>query len=278
MARLFVVAVLFLTCAALRAEEPKPDAPKPHAEGYKDTPMIPGTDWHVHDSDRPQPRVVTPGTESTPEKPGAPPSDATVLFDGTNVDKWEGGDHKPTKWTVDNGALVSVKGAGYVFTKDEYSGDFQLHVEWAAPVPPQGNSQGRGNSGVFLQGVYEIQVLDSYNNPTYADGTLPPPSTASTRPWSTAPARRANGRRTTSPSRAPKYKDGKLDKPAYVTVIRNGVVVQNHADIMGPTGHRVLPKYPKGPIEKGPIGLQDHGNPVRFRNIWIRELKPEDAK
>ena len=280
MKAIFVVVLLAFSACLLRAEDaPKPDAPKPaaHPIGYQDTPLLPpeasGT-WHVHDGLRPQPRVVTPGTFSTPEIPGKVPSDAIVLFDGKSVDKWYSGKKgEPCKWTIENGDLISVAKAGYVFTNDDF-GDFQLHVEWHSPNPPHGDSQGRGNSGVFLHGKYEIQVLDCYNNPTYPDGSAgsvygqhPPLVNASLPPgeWQVYDI----------VFTGPKYKDGKLDKPAYVTVIHNGVVTQNHAEILGNTGHRTLGKY-DGKTEKGPIGLQDHGNPVHFRNIWIRPLKGFD--
>ncbi|MEI6233585.1 MAG: DUF1080 domain-containing protein [Planctomycetota bacterium] len=278
MSKLPVLALLAVSVFFACAE----DAPKPkpvdHPIGYQDTPLLPaeksGT-WHVHDGLRPQPRVVTPGSASTPEVPGKAPADAVVLFDGTNTDKWHSGNKNdiPCKWVIEKGELISVAKAGYVFTKDEFE-DFQLHVEWAAPTPPHGDSQGRGNSGVFLHGKYEIQVLDCYNNPTYPDGSAgsvygqhPPLVNASLPPgqWQTYDI----------VFTGPKYKEGKLDKPAFVTVIHNGVVTQNHAEILGGTGHKTLGKY-DGKTEKGPIGLQDHGNPVRYRNIWIRPLKGYD--
>ncbi|MEI2723035.1 MAG: DUF1080 domain-containing protein [Verrucomicrobiota bacterium] len=127
--------------------------------------------WAVHDANRPQPRVVAPGTFSSQEQPGTPPADAVILFDGTDLSKWEAdeGTGVPTKWVAKNGAMECVPGSGYVRTKESI-GDCQLHVEWAAPTKVEGNGQGRGNSGVFLMGLVEIQVLDNYNNPTYPDG------------------------------------------------------------------------------------------------------------
>ncbi|HLX64429.1 MAG TPA: DUF1080 domain-containing protein [Planctomycetota bacterium] len=280
MTRISCVVALALFAFCLRAEDAAAPAKDDAAsrvvpnDGHKDTPMQPNGKWHVHDPDRPQPRVVTPGTESSPEKPGKPPSDAIVLFDGSNLDKWYSKSKaEPCKWIIEKGEMISVKGAGYVFTRDDF-GDFQLHVEWAAPVPAQGKGQGRGNSGVFLHGKYEIQVLDSFNNPTYADGTASavygqvPPLVNAVRPpgeWQTYDI----------VFTGPHYKDGKLATPAYVTVFRNGVVVQNHTEIVGSTGHMQVGKY-DGKTEKGPIGLQDHGNPVRYRNIWIRPLKAVD--
>ena len=239
------------------------------SDGYKDTPMLPGGKWHVHDSDRPLPPVITPGTASTNEMPGKPPSDAVVLFDGKDLSHWQSGDGKPAPWTVENGYAI-VHG-GDIQTKDTFT-DYQLHVEWSAPTPPTGGSQGRGNSGVFLAGRYEIQVLDNYKNPTYADGHAAavygefPPMVNAMRPpgeWQTYDILWT----------APRFKGDKLESPAYVTILHNGVVVQNHTQLIGPTGHRnTYPYVAHDP--KAPIRLQDHGNPVRYRNMWIREIKP----
>ena len=169
--------------------------------GFKDTPMLPGGKWHVHDSDRPWPVVVTPGTASTPDRPGQAPSDAVVLFDGKDLSKWRNEKGGDANWDVKDGAIVSKKGTGTLVSRDEF-GDSQIHVEFATPNPPKGNGQGRGNSGVLIFGRYEIQVLDSFENPTYADGGAAP-CTASTRPWSTPRARPASGRPTTSSSPPP---------------------------------------------------------------------------
>jgi hypothetical protein len=241
--------------------------------GYTDTPFLPGGKWRVHDGDRPQPRVVDPGTASTQETAGRPPSDAVVLFGGKDLSHWLDEKGGPAAWTVEDGAMVVKAGAGAIHTRDEF-GDCQLHVEWAAPTPGQGTGQGRGNSGVFLFGRYEIQVLDSLGNKTYPDGQAsaiygqyPPLVNASRKPgeWQTYDILFT----------APRFKDGQLERPAYATVLHNGVVVHNHAELLGPMAHRQLPKYaPHGP--KGPISMQDHGNPVRFRNIWVRELKGYD--
>jgi hypothetical protein len=232
--------------------------------------------WGIHDVNRPQPPVVAPGTFSTPEVPGKPPADAVVLFDGTpaTLGNWvadKGDGTEPTKWVVKDGALQCVPGAGYVRTKEQF-GDCQLHVEWAAPSKVEGNSQGRGNSGVFLMGQVEVQVLDNFNNPTYADGYassvygVNPPMVNALRPpgeWQSYDI----------VFRRPVYKDGKAVDPGYVTVFVNGVLVQDHTPLEGGTGHRGRTKT--GPLaEKGPLKLQDHGNPVRFRNIWYRPLPP----
>lgn len=256
------------------------DAPKPaHPLGYQDTPLLPGNKWHVHDGERPQARLVTPGTFSTPEKPGTPPSDAVVLFNGTDLAKWRTEKGEPSGWVVENGYLqVPPKGTangGDIWTKDEF-GDCQLHIEWMAPTPPKGDSQGRGNSGIFFFGRYEIQVLDSHDNPTYPDGQAgslygqyPPLVNASARPgeWQVYDIIFTG----------PRFNGDKVETPAYVTIMHNGVLVQNHSAMLGASGHRTLAKYtPHG--AKGPIKLQDHNDPVRYRNIWIRELKAEDAQ
>jgi hypothetical protein len=245
----------------------------PNLGGFQDTPIVPGTQWHVHDNLRPQPPIITPGTFSTQDAPGKPPSDATVLFDGTNLDKWRTGKGEAAPWTVENGYMQVKPKTGDIQTRDEF-GDCQLHIEWSAPNPPQGSSQGRGNSGVFFLGRYELQILDNHNNPTYADGT------ASSIYGQTPPQ--------VNPLRAPgewnvydviwtgpRFKDGKLEKPAHITVLVNGVVTQNHTMLIGDTPWRNVGKYtPHG--EKGPIRLQDHGNPMRFRNIWIRPLHSQE--
>ena len=140
-----------------------PANPKP---GYSDTPVIPGQCWKVHDCERPQPRVVTPGTFSTPDQPGRPPSDAVVLFDGRGLDGWRAcRDGGPAGWKVENGCMEVVAKAGNIRSVKEFA-DAQLHLEFAAPAVVAGDSQGRGNSGVFLMGRYEVQVLDCYRNPT----------------------------------------------------------------------------------------------------------------
>jgi hypothetical protein len=229
--------------------------------------------WAVHDHNRPQPKLVTPGTFSTQEQPGKPPSDAIILFDGTDLSKWEAdeGDGVPTKWIVKDGAMECVPKSGYIRTKDKL-GDIQLHVEWTAPTKVEGESQGRGNSGVFLMGLVEVQVLDNYNNPTYADGfagsvygVMPP----------FANALRAPGQFQVYDIvfRRPIYKDGQQLDSGYITVFENGVLVQDHTMLEGGTGHMARSK--PGPFpEAGSLKLQDHGNPVRFRNIWYRPLPP----
>jgi hypothetical protein len=233
--------------------------------------------WAIHDHNRPQPKLVTPGTFSSQEQPGKPPSDAVVLFDGTDLSQWEAdqGEGQPTKWVVKDGAMECVPGSGYIRTKSKF-GDCQLHVEWAAPVKVQGESQGRGNSGVFLMGLMEVQVLDNYDNPTYADGFagsvygVNPPM---------ANALRAPGQFQAYDIvfRHPIYKEGVALDPGHVTVFLNGVVVQDATMIEGGTGHKARTK--SGPFpDVGPLKLQDHGNPVRYRNIWYRSLPPRPAQ
>jgi len=241
--------------------------------GYKDTPIIPGQPWHVHDPDRPHPRIVTPA--ATFSHNAAAPADATVLFDGKDLSKWQNDKGQAAEWKVENGYMEVVAKKGNISTKEEF-GDFQLHIEFATPANVQGNSQGRGNSGIFLHGIYEMQVLDSYDNPTYADGQVgamygqyPPLVNPVKKPgeWQSYDII----------FEAPQFdKDGKLIKKASVTSILNGVVVHHKKEYMGPTQHKELTNYDRVHSSRGPIALQDHGNPMRFRNIWIRPLGEYD--
>jgi len=244
-----------------------------NTDGFTNTPFIPGTSWHVHDPNRPQPPVVTPGTFSTPDKPGKAPSDAIVLFDGNDLSQWRNKDGEPAAWKVEGGAVTA--GKGDIYSRQEF-GDVQLHLEFATPSVVKGNGQGRGNSGVFLMGRYEMQILDCYENLTYADGTIGavygqhPPLVNASRPpgeWQVYDILFT----------APRFNpDGTVKTPAYITSILNGVVVQNHQSYNGPTGWKNPGKYSPHP-DMGPISLQDHGNPMRFRNIWVRPLKqPEE--
>lgn len=226
--------------------------------------------WKPNDLDRPVPPVIEAGTASTQDMPGRPPSDAVVLFNGKDLSQWMGEDNQPAKWKVADGYIEVVPHSGIIHTRQAF-GDCQLHVEFSEPVPAVGESQDRGNSGVFLMGLYEIQVLDSYNNKTYADGQASavyaqfPPQVNASRPpgqWQTYDI----------VFHGPRFdKDGKVLRPARVTVLHNGVLVQDNVELSGPTGHHVRPPYTPGP-DKLPLSLQDHHNPVRFRNIWIREL------
>ena len=207
------------------------------------------------------PAKVTPG-----ETNSQPPSDAVVLFDGESLDGWKGGE----KWKVEDG--VAIVGKGYIASKQEF-GDCQLHIEWSSPNPPKGSGQGCANSGVFLMGKYEIQVLDSYSSDTYADGQAgaiykqTPPAVNAMRPpgeWNTYDIFWT----------APRFDEqGNLKSPAYITAVHNGVLILNHFELKGDTPYNRPPRY-TAHGEKGPIGLQDHGNPVRYRNIWVREFSP----
>ena len=230
--------------------------------GYDDTPLIPGTKWRVHDSARVPPRTVTAGID------GAAPSDATVLFDGTNLDHWEGG-----PWKLEEG-YMEVNGKGTIQTAQSF-GDCQLHLEWATPEKIVGEGQGRSNSGVYLMGRYEVQILDSYENATYADGQAaalygqsPPLVNVCRKPgeWQSYDIL----------FEAPHFEGGELVEPAYVTVIHNGVLVHHRQAFLGATAHRAVAKY--GEHGPAPIKLQDHGNPVRFRNIWVRPLGTYDER
>jgi len=229
--------------------------------------------WKIHDPDRPLPAVVQPPTASTQESSGRGPSDAVILFDGKDLAHWAHNDGSAAKWKVENGYFEVLPKSGLINTREAF-GDCQLHVEFREPVPPKGESQGRGNSGVFLMGLYEIQVLDSYENKTYADGHAGavygqyPPLVNAARPpgqWQTYDI----------VWHGPRFaKDEKLLQPARVTVFHNGVLVQDNVELTGPTAHKARPPYKAHPA-KLPLSLQDHGDPVRFRNIWIRELKTE---
>ncbi len=261
-------AVLSLASAAQAANTGSPfygDAPDDHHP------------WAVHDRNRPQPPLVAPGSPSTQDQPGKPPSDAVVLFDGTDLSKWEAdeGQGVPTKWVVKNGAMECVPGSGYIRTREKL-GDCQLHVEWAAPTKVQGESQGRGNSGVFLMGLVEIQVLDDYNNPTYADG-FAASVYGQHAPFANALKPPGEFQVYDIVFRRPIYQDGKQIDPGYVTVFENGVLVQDHAIIEGPTGHMARSKAEPFP-SVGPLKLQDHGNPVRYRNIWYRPLPKRSSE
>jgi hypothetical protein len=229
--------------------------------------------YEVHDRSRPQPPVVTPGTCSTQDQPGKPPSDAIVLFDGKDLSsfKSEKGD---VPWKVADGYFEIVPRSGPIQTKQEF-GDIQLHIEWREPDDVKGKDQGRGNSGIFLMGLYELQVLDNYQSDTYPDGMAGsiygqyPPLANAMRPpgqWEMYDV----------VFRAPRLdSDGKVSKPARITVFFNGVIVQDDTELIGPTMHKQLATYPAKHPEKGPIMLQDHGSAVRYRNIWVRELPKE---
>jgi 3-keto-disaccharide hydrolase len=212
----------------------------------------------------PEPVMVEPG------KDNGPPSDAVVLFDGKDLSKWKGGE----AWEIKDGVATAKKNG--ITTKDSF-GDCQLHVEFATPEKVEGSGQGRGNSGVYMMERYEVQILDSWKNPTYFDGQCasiykqtPPLVNASRQPgeWQSYDII----------WEAPRFNDdGSVKRPAVATVLHNGVLVLNHFELLGGTFYDQPPKYTKHP-DKAPIHLQYHGNPMRFRNIWIREIKPIEGK
>lgn len=213
-----------------------------------------GVEWQ-------EPPLVTPGATND-----APPSDAIVLFDGTTLDGWIDGD----KWLIEDG--VAIPRESQIVSKQHF-GDIQLHVEWSAPAEVHGEGQGRGNSGIYLMGLYEVQVLDSFENATYFDGQAgsiykqtPPLANAMRKPgeWNTYDI----------VFTAPRFKgNGDIDQPGHVTLIQNGVLMLNHFELMGPTGYTAAPHH-QPHAETGPLSLQFHGDPVKFRNIWVREIKP----
>ena len=212
-----------------------------------------------------EPAVVTPGTTAADA-----PSDAIVLFDGKDASKWVSKSGGKIDWKVDNGALTVGAGKGDITSKDAF-GDMQMHIEWRTPSEVKGESQGRGNSGIFIMGLYELQVLDNYNNRTYSNGQagsiykqLIPLANACRKPgeWQTYDI----------VFTAPRFaENGMVKTPARITVIHNGVLVQNNATLVGATEYIGIPVYRKH-ADKLPIRLQDHGNPVSYRNIWVRNL------
>ncbi len=216
----------------------------------------------------PVPPKVEPG------KHAAPPSDAIVLFDGTGLSKWIIGED--TEWTVHDGMVtitpsLEKKMVPTSIHSKQAFGDIQLHVEWMVPEKIDSSGQRRGNSGIILQGRYEVQVLDSYSNSTYVNGQAGAvykqhvPLVNACRPpgeWQSYDIFFT----------APRFDDdGQLHTPAYVTVVHNGVLIQNHVEIEGPVKHVGTPSYKPHPL-KQPLHLQDHGNAVGYRNIWVREL------
>jgi len=212
----------------------------------------------------PVPPVVVPGRN------GVPPSDAIVLFDGSDLSAWSAEDGSAAGWRVGGGAMTVVPGAGNIRTRQGF-GDVQLHIEWRTPAEVSGEGQGRGNSGVYFMERYEIQILDSYDNRTYSNGQAGaiykqhiPLVNASRAPgeWQvydvvfTAPRFAA---------------DGTLVSPASMTVFHNGVLIQNHVELRGPTSYIGEPPY-EVHADRAPLLLQDHGNAVSYRNIWVREI------
>ena len=230
--------------------------------------------YEVHDMKRPRPAVVTPGTESTQAEAGKAPSDALVLFDGKDLSHWEAeGGGEPT-FKIKSGYMEAAEKG--LQTKDKF-GDIQLHAEWSEPEDIKGESQARGNSGFYIMGRYEVQVLDSYKNDTYADGQAAalygqyPPLVNAMRPpgqWNVYDVI----------FHRPRFDEsGKVTQPATVTVLHNGVLVQDHSELKGATGHHQAGDYTKHP-DREPLHIQFHGNPVRFRNIWVRDLEKSEKQ
>lgn len=251
----FLLIALFFTAFQVQAQEKKPPAMEPEMTEI----------WE------PEPKIVQSGVTTNDILVEAP-SDAEILFDGKSLDKWSDADGNDAKWIVKDGVFTVKKGTGDIQTKQEFN-DFQMHIEWSVPSDISGEGQSRGNSGIFLQDIYEVQVLDSYENRTYSNGQAgsiykqtPPLVNVMRKPgeWNIYDIIYT----------APRFKeDGTLFSPARVTVLHNGVVVQNDTEIKGHTPYIGLPKYNKH--GRGPIRLQDHGDPsepISFRNIWIREL------
>ncbi len=231
--------------------------------------QLPSLDeWDIHDPDRPPPRIVTPGDFS----PSPPPSDAIILFDGTDFSEWSHSNGDPVQWNLKDGYMEVKPLSGKIKTKRLF-GDVQLHIEWA--TPDSGMGQDSGNSGVFLMDIYEIQVLNSYGNQTYPDGQAAsvygqyPPLVNASRPpleWQSYDI----------VFRRPHFEeDGRLKIPARVTVFHNGVLVQDNSILTGPTGHKSRPPY-RAHEDALPLILQDHREPTRFRNIWIRDLESDN--
>jgi hypothetical protein len=228
--------------------------------GYKDTPKLPWCQWLCHDPDRPAPKCVNPGKAGPP----APvPADAIVLFDGTDLSQWQ-----PLRgWKMEDGCLLSGNGD---FTTKQNFGSAQIHVEFMVPAGFEGPWYNRGNNGVFLMGLFEIQIFDSCNEKIYPDGQCAaiygqtPPLVNVTRPpgeWQTFDI----------VFLAPRFDGDKLVAPARVTVFHNGVLVQLNEEIHGETGHRKVPEY-KHKVSVGPLALGGHGCPVKFRNLWLRPV------
>jgi hypothetical protein len=272
-----------VTACAFAADTPK----DPYPIGYSDTPLIDaGNKWKVHDIDRPRPEPVAPGRNA-----GEPPADAIIIFDGKNTDQLCGKKGAPCPWKIEDGELI-VKG-GDIWTKASFA-SCQFHLEWKTDPNTNGRSQTKGNAGIFFMDRYETQILDGYNNKTYADGMAgavygqTPPLVNAVRPageWQTYDIIFT----------APRVEGGKVVEAAYITTILNGIVVQVHTKILGPTVHRKQTNYEGINLEdwkkytfsytdmfpaEAPFRFQDHGNsiPDRFRNIWVRPLPTSEPK
>lgn len=245
---MLMLSILILLAGLAVAQEEEDNLPKPEETEF----------W------KPVPPVVTPGLGT------APPSDAIVLFDGTDFSAWEPTRGATVKWKLDDGAMTAVKKAGNIRTRQKFA-DCQLHVEFRTPKEVVGESQGRGNSGIFLQGRYEVQILDCYENATYVNGMIGSIYKQHV-PLVNACKKPGEWQIYDIIFTAPRFDmDGTLLKPAYFTVFLNNILVQYHVEVKGPTVWRGQPEYKKHDF-KDSIQLQDHNNPTSFRNIWIREL------
>lgn len=260
-------------------DEPGEDTPEEcDGPGWNDTPKLPNSEWRVSDACRPEPPIVDPGE---PEMDGTPPSDAEVLIgragcDEMDLSRWEHPDGGGApQWNVTDDYVEVKPDTGFLQTKDDI-GDAQIHVEWATPEEPEGENQHPGNSGVFLASRYEVQILNSYENSTYADGhagavyAQHPPLVNAARPpgeW----------QKYDIIWKAPRFSDGELESPATVTVFWNDVLVQNHTELIGPVQYKGIADYEPHPPAQ-PLQLQDHGQPVRFRNVWYRSLPQGTAE
>jgi hypothetical protein len=260
-----LAALASLVIACLAADKKPAVGQKSKAE----RPFTPGGEWRAGDMARPRPPVITPPTWGSDEQPAQPPSDAIVLFDGTSLAQWKRevkpGDPETSdtpKWKVEHGYVEIAPKTGTVRTREKFTGDYQLHVEWATPAVVSGSGQGRGNSGVFVGGFPEVQVLDSYENDTYPDGqagalySQHPPLVNASRPpgrWQTYDILF---------ERARLDAQGTVTRPARLTVLHNGVVVHHAREF-------------DTRAQSGDIALQDHNNPVRYRNLWLRPLNTD---
>lgn len=257
--------VILALAAAIFARADEKDG-KPFPLGYTDTPPIfPGSKWKVHDLNRPAPAAVAPGA-----KPGDAPADAIVLFNGKDTNAFVSKDGAPCKWKIENGELI-VDG-GDVWSKESFA-SCQFHIEWKSDPKTYGNSQKKGNAGVFFMDRYEMQILDCTDNPTYADG-MAGAVYGQTPPMVNAVRRAGEWQTYDIIFNAPKLQAGKVVEPATVTVIINGIVVQNNTKLLGPTLHRKATSWEGTFPEKAPFRFQDHKNsiPDRFRNIWVRPI------
>lgn len=277
MKKIIVIAAFLITTAMFAQEED----PLGYGITPKQTPVLPDSKYVVHDGNRPLPNKAIPGDIGKASYSMPPPSDATVLFDGANLSKWrdgEGDHNRPIDWVVKDGIfIVNPASKVRMIETVEHFGEVQLHLEWRVPADRRVDGQSGSNSGVFfMDGRYEIQILSSYSNRTYADGSAAsiygqyPPLVNASRPqgeWETYDILFT----------PPKFAStGNLVSPAYVTVLQNGIVVHNHKALLGITNWRSMPKYEAHPVT-GSIKIQNHDDPIEFRNIWVRNIGTYDT-